>query len=153
MNGIRTEGQIWEEELFLPRVTGIIETALDVEDLAAAVEFYHGLLGLEIINRDERLCALSVAGRDVLLLFQREESPQAVELPGGLIPPHGSRGSIHFAFSVERSELPEWERHLASKGVAVEGRMKWERGGASLYFRDPDGHLVELATPGIWTIY
>src|SRR5207237_215448 len=137
----------------LPRVTGIIETALDVQDLAAAVEFYHGLLGLEIITRDERLCALSVAGRDVLLLFQREAAPKAVELPGGVIPPHGSRGSIHFAFSLERSEVPEWEKLLASKGVKVEGRMKWERGGTSLYFRDPDGHLVELATPGIWTIY
>ena len=31
--------------------------------------------------------------------------------------------------------------------------MNWERGGQSIYFRDPDGHLVELATPGIWAIY
>ncbi len=26
-------------------------------------------------------------------------------------------------------------------------------GGTSLYFRDPDGHLLELVTPGIWSIY
>ena len=31
--------------------------------------------------------------------------------------------------------------------------MKWPRGGESLYFRDPDGHLVELATPGLWANY
>jgi catechol 2,3-dioxygenase-like lactoylglutathione lyase family enzyme len=31
--------------------------------------------------------------------------------------------------------------------------MAWPRGGTSLYFRDPDGHLVELATPGLWSIY
>jgi catechol 2,3-dioxygenase-like lactoylglutathione lyase family enzyme len=31
--------------------------------------------------------------------------------------------------------------------------MEWPRGGTSLYFRDPDGHLVELATPGLWSIY
>jgi hypothetical protein len=26
-------------------------------------------------------------------------------------------------------------------------------GGASLYSRDPDGHLLELITPGCWAIY
>ncbi|MDQ3753396.1 MAG: glyoxalase, partial [Acidobacteriota bacterium] len=30
---------------------------------------------------------------------------------------------------------------------------KWNRGGTSLYFRDPDNHLLELATPGLWAIY
>lgn len=137
----------------MPRVTGIVETALDVQDLTAAVAFYHELLGLEIIDRTERFCALSVAGRDVLLLFQREASPQAIDIPGGRIPPHGSSGSIHFAFSLERGELPQWEQLLSAKGIVVEGRVNWERGGTSLYFRDPDGHLVELATPGVWSVY
>jgi catechol 2,3-dioxygenase-like lactoylglutathione lyase family enzyme len=137
----------------VPRLTGIVETALDVQDLGAGIEFYNGLLGLEIIDRNERFCALSVAGRDVLLLFQREASPQAVEIPGGRIPAHGSSGSIHFAFSVEPSELPAWERFLTARDVAVESRVHWERGGTSVYLRDPDGHLVELATPGVWSIY
>jgi catechol 2,3-dioxygenase-like lactoylglutathione lyase family enzyme len=39
------------------------------------------------------------------------------------------------------------------EGVSIEGEMEWPRGGTSLYFRDPDGHLVELATPGLWSIY
>jgi catechol 2,3-dioxygenase-like lactoylglutathione lyase family enzyme len=137
----------------MPRLTGIVETALDVRDLAAAVEFYHGVLGLEIIARSERLCAFGIAGRDVLLLFQREVAAQAVETPGGRIPPHCSSGSIHFAFSLDPNDLPQWERLLATKGIEVEGRVKWERGGTSVYFRDPDGHLVELATPGLWSIY
>jgi catechol 2,3-dioxygenase-like lactoylglutathione lyase family enzyme len=137
----------------VPRLTGIVETALDVQNIGAAIAFYSGLLGLEVIDRNERFCALSVAGRDVLLLFQREASPQAVAIPGGTIPPHGSSGSIHFAFSLEHGELDIWERFLTAKGVAVESRVNWSRGGTSLYFRDPDGHLVELATPGVWSIY
>jgi catechol-2,3-dioxygenase len=131
----------------------IVETALDVQDIGAAIAFYSGLLGLEIIDRDERFCALGVVGRDVLLLFQLEASPQTVEVPGGRIPPHGSSGSIHFAFSLERGDLEIWERFLTATGVAVESRVNWSRGGTSLYFRDPDGHLVELVTPGVWSIY
>ena len=137
----------------MPRLNGIVETALDVGDLGSAIAFYQEVLELEIIARNERFCALSVAGRDVLLLFQREASPQAVDIPGGRIPPHGSRGQIHFAFSIEPVELSLWERSLTTKGVEIEGRVKWDRGGISLYFRDPDGHLVELATPGVWSIY
>jgi catechol 2,3-dioxygenase-like lactoylglutathione lyase family enzyme len=49
--------------------------------------------------------------------------------------------------------LPQREQRLATKGVAIEGRTRWSRGGQSLYFRDPDGHLLELATPGLWAIY
>jgi len=37
--------------------------------------------------------------------------------------------------------------------LAIEGRTDWSRGGHSIYFRDPDGHLLELATPGLWAIY
>jgi hypothetical protein len=35
----------------------------------------------------------------------------------------------------------------------VESKVVWPLGGHSLYFRDPDNHVVELATPGIWSIY
>ena len=49
--------------------------------------------------------------------------------------------------------LGEWEAWLAENGIAVEKREKWERGGDSLYFRDPDGHLLEVATPGVWLTY
>ena len=42
---------------------------------------------------------------------------------------------------------------LESRGVEVVREVEWELGGRSLYFRDPDGHLLELATPGVWEVY
>ena len=137
----------------MPRVTGIVETGLDVDDLETSADFYHRILGFEIIARSERLCAFSIAGRDVLILFQREEAAQAVEIAGGVIPPHGSTGPIHFAFAVDPGDLPNWEKLLETNKIPVEGRVHWERGGTSIYFRDPDQHLLELATPGVWSIY
>ena len=46
--------------------------------------------------------------------------------------------------------MSAWERHLATRGIAIESRVTWPRGGTSLYFRDLDGHSIELATPGLW---
>lgn len=135
------------------KILGVIETAIDVEDLDASVSFYRRLFDFETLVLDERFCAFNVGGRSVFLLFKKGGRTDPLVLAGGVIPAHGGDGSAHFAFSVTADDLPKWEEKLASENVAVEGRMQWERGGRSIYFRDPDGHLVELATRGIWTIY
>jgi catechol 2,3-dioxygenase-like lactoylglutathione lyase family enzyme len=137
----------------MPRLNGIIETAIHVRDLSTSSGFYQQVLGLELIERSERLCAMSVAGRHLLLLFLQGGSTEPVETASGTIPPHDGSGSLHFAFAIDPSELAPWEQRLREKGVPVESRVEWELGGTSLYFRDPDGHLVELATPGNWPIY
>ena|SRR5258708_4406456 len=41
------------------------------------------------------------------------------------------------------------KKHLEENGIAIESKVRWERGGQSLYFGDPDGNLLELATPGL----
>ena len=74
-------------------------------------------------------------------------------MPGGAIPPHDGHGPLHIAFAVAAEDLGQWEERLGANGVAIEGRTHWSRGGESIYFRDPDGHLLELATPGLWAIY
>jgi catechol 2,3-dioxygenase-like lactoylglutathione lyase family enzyme len=89
----------------------------------------------------------------VLLLFLRGSTPKTIQLPGGTIPPHDGSGPIHMAFAIATAELPAWEEALGKHDVAIEGRTDWPRGGKSIYFRDPDNHLLELATPGIWKIY
>ena len=137
----------------MPRTTGVLETCLYVEDLARAAQFYERLFGFRRLQSDERLCAFDVAGHDVLILFLRGATREPVSLSGGLIPPHDGSGHLHFAFAIPSGELPAWERRLGEVGVAVESRVKWPLGGESIYFRDPDDHLVELATPGIWPNY
>jgi len=101
---------------------------------------------------DDRLCADGVA-RSVLLLFRRGASLRTTRMPTGTIPPHAGSGPLHVAFAIATDALPDWEEHLCRHDVAIEGRTDWPRGGRSIYFRDPDGHLVELATPGLWQNY
>jgi catechol 2,3-dioxygenase-like lactoylglutathione lyase family enzyme len=134
----------------MPKLDGILETAIHTEDMMRALAFYEDVLGLEPIYSDNRLSAYSVAGRDVLLVFRKGTTGQTVVLPSGTIRGHGGNGVLHVAFAIGEDELDRWEAHLASRGVAIEGRNDWKRG---LYFRDPDGHLLELATPGLRSIY
>ena len=134
-------------------INGIIETALYVDDVERATQFYRDVLGLEVMSQDERMAALSVAGKQVLLLFKCGASMQPMTFPGGTIPPHDGRGPAHVGFSIPAGDLPAWEQRLTTHGVTIESRVSWERGGASIYFRDPDAHAVELLTPGVWPIY
>lgn len=136
-----------------PLVDGVLETALYVDDLARASGFYEGLLGMRRLVGDDRLIALDAGRRTVLLLFRRGSTLEPVTLPGGVIPPHDGHGPLHVAFAVDPENLRRIESRLAEAGVASEARTRWPRGGESLYVRDPDGHLVEFATPGLWTTY
>src|SRR5262249_15222261 len=141
------------ERLAMPKVTGILETSLYVSDLDRAANFYQQIFGFTRMFADDRLCALSVEGKEVLLLFLRGASIEPMPLAGGILPPHDGQGSLHLAFACTAEELPRWEAHLAAFEVPVESRIRWERGGTSIYFRDPDENLIEFATPGIWPIY
>ena len=137
----------------MPGIGRILETSLYVADLPRAVAFYEDLFGFARLFSDDRICAMDVGGQSVLLLLRQGASAEPMEFPGGILPPHDASGRIHFAFAIDADELEAWEQELNRRGIAVESRVNWPRGGASLYFRDPDGHLGELVTPGCWATY
>ena len=134
----------------MPRLGHLLETSLYVTDLAASHDFYARVLGFEQFLRDERMCAMGVPGGGVLLLFVRGGSAEPSRTPQGSIPAHDGRGTLHLAFAIPVGELEAWSTHLAAQGVAIESRITWPAGGTSLYFRDPDDHSLEVATPGLW---
>jgi catechol 2,3-dioxygenase-like lactoylglutathione lyase family enzyme len=132
-----------------PVLKGIAESCLNVVDVHRGQQFYQSVLGLEVLESNDRLCALRVDGQ-VLLLFQRGGSANAVETAGGVIPAHDTEGAGHVAFAIDRKDLDAWRVQLRDAGVEIESEVSWERGGASIYFRDLDDNLIELATPGVW---
>jgi catechol 2,3-dioxygenase-like lactoylglutathione lyase family enzyme len=134
-------------------VTGVLETGLYVDDVARSRAFYTRLFGFPVLTEDDRLCALDVAGSAVLLLFRKGATTETIHIPGGAIPPHDGDGTLHYAFAIPAADLWAWAERLGAEGIEIESRVAWPRGGVSLYFRDPDGHLVELATPGVWATY
>lgn len=134
-------------------VPRVLETSLYCDDLVTTARFYREVLGFGVHFADARLIALDAAGSTVLLLFARGASSGGMSFPEGTIPGHDGSGPAHVAFAVDAGDFDEWEARLAASGVAIESRVQWARGGRSLYFRDPEGHSIELATPGVWPTY
>ena len=136
----------------MPRITRVLETALYVDDLDVNVAFYRDVMGFSVLDAGDRLVAMSRSGT-VVLLFKRGATTIGANTPGGWIPPHDGQGPVQLAFAVATEDLPEWEAHLRLHGIEIESHVQWPRGGRSVYFRDPAGHSLELATPGTWATY
>ena len=121
-----------------PLAEGVLETSLYVDDVARSARFYETIFGFRVISDfGGRGCAMRAADRQLLLLFKKGASV-------AITSPHDGDGELHLAFAISPSELENWERWLADNGIAVEERKTWELGGTSVYFRDPDGSLIEF---------
>jgi len=130
-----------------PKTDGILESSLYVSDLPRSVRFYEETFGFHVISDfGERGCAMQANTHQVLLLFKKKAS-LAIQSP------HDGDGELHVAFAIPAAELANWESWLVTRGIEVEEKRKWDLGGWSLYFRDPDRHLIEVATPGVWSVY
>ncbi len=124
----------------------IVEAAIYMDDLDAAETFYRDVVGLACLGKEtDRYVFFQAGEHQVLLVFHA-----ACTLKGDHLPPHGSRGPGHVALGIAPEDLHEWRERLVRHGVPIVHEQSWERGGRSLYFRDPGGNLLELVTPGIW---
>jgi catechol 2,3-dioxygenase-like lactoylglutathione lyase family enzyme len=131
----------------MPLVNGLLETSLYVADPQQSAHFYQSLFGFPPVLVADRLVALAVKEGQLLLLFKQGASHHLQ--PGA----HDGEGQLHLAFAVDAEEIDAWRARLHAMKISIEDERVWERGGRSLYFRDPDGHLIELGSPGIWTNY
>ena len=139
--------------MLAPAISSVLETILYVDDMVRARTFYEEVMGLEAGIADDFMTAYRV-GNTMLLLFVRGSRLEDQEMPNGdLIPPHDGSGPAHFAFATAQENMDAWRTHLETHYIEVISTVRWERSGTtSLYFHDPDGHVVEIASPGLWGI-
>jgi catechol 2,3-dioxygenase-like lactoylglutathione lyase family enzyme len=137
----------------MPRIAGLLETSLYVDDLPAVSAFYEHVLELPVMFRSDRLIAHDAGRQGVLLLFHKGSTSEDMATPNGVIPGHEGEGRLHLAFAIATAEYDPWKTRLEQADIAVTSEVTWSRGGRSLYFLDPGGNVVELATPGLWPNY
>ena len=133
-----------------PPIQGVLETAVYVDDLGAAHRLYGETLGLVRVLDTPRMMTYTVGPGQVLLVFRRGMTRDDTDTAGGMVPGHHSEGHAHFAFAIAAADYEGWKAHLTNQEVAITSEVTWPKGGRSLYFNDPDGNVLEMATPGLW---
>lgn len=131
----------------MPPPLRVLETCLYAEDLAAARRFYGTVLELRLHSEVEERHVFFHCGAGMLLIFDPSTTSQP-HAEG--LPPHGSRGTEHVCWAVDRQDFAAWRDHLVSHSVAIEHEQTWPNGARSIYFRDPAGNSLEFATPRLW---
>ena len=122
----------------LERLRNLDYTVIYARDMAAMRHFYGNVLGFAI---DRDLGAGWVdyrVGVNRLALSERHMTPDDPPVP------HGA-AALQLAFKVERADVDACARALMSKGVALlQGPTDQPWGHRTLFFRDPDGNVVEI---------
>lgn len=123
----------------------IKETSLYVKDLMISRKFYEEKLGFNVIAYVTGRHVFFRAGTSVLLCFLEGATEESSTLPS-----HGGRGSLHIAFEVRLEDYQTWKEKIAQVGIEIIKEHNWRRNLQSFYFRDPDGHLLEIVPEGLW---
>jgi catechol-2,3-dioxygenase len=113
---------------------GICELTLETRDMAAMEGFYCGILGCEVLAREDDRVWLACGERTRLGLWTPGEKEFGDE---------GGR-HVHFAFAADPGTLDELHARLRDAGVEHRGPVEHEGGDRSVYAEDPMGNVVEV---------
>jgi len=128
-------------------IARVYETVLYGRPVQELARFYRETLGLrQVAELGDSGVAIRLPDGGMLLLFD----PELESRPDRSPPLHGATGPGHVAFSVAPGELDGWAATLEDEGVGLEDDVSWDRGGRSIYFRDPAGNSVELVDGEPW---
>jgi catechol 2,3-dioxygenase-like lactoylglutathione lyase family enzyme len=123
-------------------MASIDHVILNVNDIDASVAFYVDVMGFENVGRDGPFTVIRVSNDFVMQLA-----------------PYGTSGHEHLAFAMDAKEFERTFARIKARGIAYgsafdnvgsntgPGDENGARGrGATVYFFDPNKHLIEIRT-------
>src|SRR5262249_370192 len=135
-------------------IQGLHHITLVCADAQRTIDFYTQVLGLRLVQQN---LTFDDPGSYHLYFGDATGRPGSAvtffEWQGAARGAPGIGGTHHFALAVaNRDGLLKWKRWLTDHGIAIEGPLD-RHYFESIYFNDPDGTILEIATlgPG-WTI-
>jgi len=121
---------------------GIAAITLFMDDLEASKNFYEQVFGLPAVFEDEN-SAVFRFGETLLNLLRSTEAPSLVA-PASVAP---VAAGVRFQFTLEVADVDAMCDELKSRGVELlNGPMDRPWGNRTASFRDPGGHIWEIAT-------
>ena len=129
------------------RLNRVLETCLYSKDLGRTKNFYANILDLVLYGEQEnRHVFFKMPDGAVLLFFNPDETSKE----GQGLPSHFATGHQHLAFEIPKNDYQAWKERIERANIPIIQEQTWKNGVRSFYFRDPDGHLLEICEPGIW---
>jgi glyoxalase family protein len=130
-------------------ILGLHHITLVCSDPQQTIDFYTNVLGQRLIKQTVNF---DDPGSYHLYFGDETGSPGSAitffAWPGAPKGQWGIGGTHHFALQVETYDsLLKWKRRLTDLGLAVDGPLD-RHYFTSIYFRDPDGVIIEIATNG-----
>ena len=114
------------------QASGVDHVVLHCSDVERSKTFYTEILGMSVSREDDRRVFLQAGGQGVRVALFKKEGDAPLTIGNDL---------NHLALNVAGGTYETLKAELESRGVAVGGRPGDDH---CIYFRDPDGHRLQL---------
>ncbi|MBI1884835.1 MAG: VOC family protein [Chloroflexi bacterium] len=117
------------------RTLGLTHLALAVRDLDRTLRFYQQAFGTRVLHREEGRAEVNTPGANDIITFVEGDSPD----------PGQTGGIAHFGFRlVSPDDIAAAVAEVERAGGTVEEGGEFVPGEPYVFFRDPDGYLIEV---------
>lgn len=119
----------------MTKTFGLTHLAIAVKDIGKTLDFYTRVFEMEVMYREDKMIQLTTPGNHDILVFEKKEHA-----------PFGQSGGIaHFGFRLKKPEdLEEIYNKIMESGGEIMDKGDFVPGSPYLFFRDPDGYLIEV---------
>jgi catechol 2,3-dioxygenase-like lactoylglutathione lyase family enzyme len=120
------------------KLEGIDHVAIGVRDIARSAKWYIEVLGFERLHEDmwNGVPTFIGKGKTGIALFPASQEPKSSS--------HREIRMLHLAFRADRENFLAAQGELQKRGIKFE--FQDHEISHSIYFRDPDGHQLEITT-------
>lgn len=115
----------------------LTHVAMSVKDVETTLKFYTHIFGMEVMYHEGKMIQLTTPGNHDILVF--EEKDQALNLVGQ------SGGIAHIGFRLRQpAHIQEISSRIEEAGAEIIDRGEFVPGSPYIFFRDPDGFVIEV---------
>ena len=113
---------------------GLTHIAIAVKDLNRTLTFYQKVFDVEVMYHEENFLQVTTPGSNDIIVFEKKKAE------------YGKTGGIaHFGLRLRKAkDIDEMAKRIKSAGGIIIDKGEFVPGEHYIFFKDPDGHKVEV---------
>jgi catechol-2,3-dioxygenase len=118
-----------------PKTYGLTHLAIAVNDVDRTMKFYQEVFDMQTMYHEKGFVQLTTPGCNDILVFEERENSLV-----------GNTGGIaHFGFRLKNPvDISEMIKTIIESGGTVIDKGEFVSGSPFVFFKDPDGYIVEV---------